>query len=324
MKILKSISDIYIESKPLAEKLKSQVDQTILHNKNEGWHYFSRIKSEESFALKLETGRVKDPIRMEDLFACTLVVENINEIKNAVSFFDSHFIIHDRRPKSDNFTHKQSSSFQFDDLRLYVTLKKVEYLPKGNLTTMTFEIQVKTFLQHAWSIATHDLIYKSEKVSWSKERVAFQVKAMLEQAEISISGADSLSDLPELAKNNYESNVLNEIKVFLLDTFPRESLPFDLLRLCRIINDILNTFKIELIHLRRIVDAETKANRGAKTLDLSPYGIIIQSMINQEKDMFQKVFKHGARTQMKGIFLPPEILTTNIVIEDDSKAVRIK
>ena len=166
MKILKSISDIYIESKPLAEKLKSQVDQTILHNKNEGWHYFSRIKSEESFALKLETGRVKDPIRMEDLFACTLVVENINEIKNAVSFIDSHFIIHDRRPKSDNFTHKQSSSFQFDDLRLYVTLKKVEYLPKGNLTTMTFDIQVKTFLQHARSIATHDLIYKSETVSW--------------------------------------------------------------------------------------------------------------------------------------------------------------
>ena len=51
---------------------------------------------------------------------------------------------------------------------------------------MIFEVQIKTILQHAWSIATHDLIYKTDTVSWPKERIAFQVKAMLEHAEIAI------------------------------------------------------------------------------------------------------------------------------------------
>jgi ppGpp synthetase/RelA/SpoT-type nucleotidyltranferase len=324
MKILQSISKIYVEQKPFAEKLKAQVDKLITAKKKDTWHYYSRIKSEESFALKLETGRVKDPKNLEDFFACTLVVENINEIKTAVTFIDSLFEIKSRRPPTDDFTHKESYSFAFDDLRLFVTLKKVEYLPPGSLPDLIFEIQIKTFLQHAWSIATHDLIYKSDTVSWSKERVAFQVKAMLEQAEISISGADALSKLPELSKDNYESKALNETKTFLIGIFPAESLPFDLLRLSTIVNDILKAFEMDLPLLKEIIDAETVLHRGVETLNLSPYGIIIQSIINQKPALIEKVFKNGYRLKSKGILLPPEVSLNKVNIEDEAKLIKIQ
>lgn len=323
MKITNSISKIYFEQKPLAEKLQKQVDTLIRSKKKETWHYYSRIKSEESFALKLETGRVKTPSKMEDYFAGTLVVENINEIKNAIELVNSLFEINNRKPPADNFTHKESSSFAFDDLRLYVSIKKVEYLPPGSLSDIIFEIQIKTFLQHAWSIATHDLIYKSDTVSWPKERVAYQVKAMLEQAEISISGVDGLSQLPELAKENRESKLLNDIKEFLIETFPADSLPFDLLRLSGIVGDVLKSFRIDLPQLRVMIDAETAANKGIKTLDLSPYGIIVQSIINQNPELFEKVFKSGYKLRSNGIFLPTELTMDKVKIEDETNAIRV-
>jgi ppGpp synthetase/RelA/SpoT-type nucleotidyltranferase len=323
MKILQSISKIYNEQKPFADKLKAQVDEKILAKKRDTWHYYSRVKSEESFALKLETGRVKDPKQLEDFFGSTLVVENINEIKNAIKFIASIFEIKDRRPPTDDFTHKESSSFAFDDLRLYVSLRKIDYLPPGLLYDLKFEVQIKTFLQHAWSIATHDLIYKSDAVSWSKERVAFQIKAMLEQAEISISGADALSKLPELAKQNSESKTLNEAKTFLISVFPAESLPFDLLRLSTIVNDLLKAFEISLPILKEIIEAENALHRGVKTLNLSPYGIIIQSIINQKPAFVEKVFKSGYKFRTKGILLPPEVSLNKITIENDSKLIRL-
>ncbi|MFN8165778.1 MAG: hypothetical protein U0X76_06290 [Bacteroidia bacterium] len=68
---------------------------------------------------------------------------------------------------------------------------------------------------------------------------------MLEQAEISISAL--IFQLPELAKENRESMLLNDIKKFLIEVFPADSLPFDLLRLSGIISGILKS--LELIYL---------------------------------------------------------------------------
>ncbi len=60
-------------------------------------------------------------------------------------------------------------------------------------------------MQHAWGLATHDLIYKADEINWPKERIAFQIKAMLEQAEVTISGVNNLISLPEVSKDNYET-----------------------------------------------------------------------------------------------------------------------
>jgi ppGpp synthetase/RelA/SpoT-type nucleotidyltranferase len=321
MKILQSISKIYNDQAPVIKKLKDHVDNIMMAKKRSSWHYLSRIKNLESFALKLETGRVDEPDKMEDFFGCTLVVENIAEIKNAISVIHSEFFEKYRRPNNDNITHKRPSSFEFDDLRLYVTIKKADYLPDSPLNDILFEIQVKTFLQHAWGIATHDLIYKADKVSWGTARVAFQVKAMLEQAEITISGAEELSKLPELNKTNKEMSELVNTRKFLIDNFKEENLPEDIVRLSQIIGDMQRIFRLTLEGIKNILDAEDMAGRGRKTLDLSPYAIILQSIINQKQQEFSKPFKEAKNLKQK-ILIPQEIIFDKKLIAVDDNIVR--
>jgi hypothetical protein len=82
--------------------------------------YVGRVKELESFALKIETGRVPDPARMEDFFACTIVVPTLSQIEEAERLVSSLFDGVGRRPPNDAETRKTASDFAFDDLRLYV------------------------------------------------------------------------------------------------------------------------------------------------------------------------------------------------------------
>jgi hypothetical protein len=41
-----------------------------------GWFFTWRLKELESFALKIETGRVSNPVALEDFFACTIVLRS--------------------------------------------------------------------------------------------------------------------------------------------------------------------------------------------------------------------------------------------------------
>lgn len=323
MKIVNSINTLYNSKIEEIELLRKEVDLIISSSKKNSWHYFSRIKSKESLALKLETGRFRDDI-LDDIFACTIVVENLNEINAAVAKIEEKFVIKHKRPKNENITHKESYSFQFDDLRLYVSIKGTSYMPNNYLNDIIFEIQIKTFLQHAWGIATHDLIYKSNTINWAKERVAYQIKAMLEQAEIAISGAEELAKLKEISKNNTESIKLNEIRNFLVRSFPEESLPADLLRLSGIILSLKNFFRIDLNFIADILQKETEQNRGVTTLNLSPYGIILQSIINQSPKTFEEGFTKKNAKYFKGFYIPNEVDIDSLKLEDTSKIIRLK
>lgn len=222
MKVIYSIEMIYENQKRLNELLRTKVDEIINHLKESNWHYIGRIKTLESFALKLETGRFAEPSSMEDFFACTIVVDNLSQIKLAEQLLREQFEIVSRRPKNDEDTHKEPHSFQYDDLRLYSRLKSESFLPDSVLSRIVFEIQIKTFLQHAWSIATHDLIYKSNEISWSKERIAYQIKAMLEQAELSISTVANFSEHQQVSKENSNTKRLKKTLKFYLEHFHKD------------------------------------------------------------------------------------------------------
>lgn len=249
------------------------------------------------------------------------MVKNKSEIQDAVRRVQTHFNIIKRKPREDNFTHKESSSFEFDDLRLYVSIKPPDYLPPSPINDFVFEIQVKTFLEHAWSIATHDLIYKSDSISWSKERVAFQVKAMLELAEASINRVETLSQSPELAKQNRKTQALNKLKDFLVDTFPQESLPADLLRLSRNIMSLLESFNLREEQIEEMLKKETSLGRGAGTLDLSPYSVILQTIIYQAPKSFSSAFTADNKHKSKKIFIPKEVDISGMGIEDNSRMI---
>lgn len=321
MKVVNSISKLYNDQYALIEQLQKAVDKTIESIKSNKWHYDSRIKSLESFALKLETGRYSDPSQLEDFFACMLVVENANEIKNAITKLKPHIKILYRRPANDKFTHKNSDSFVFDDLRLYVTLKPTAARLRGPINEVKFEIQIKTFLQHAWAIATHDLIYKSDDINWTKQRVAYQVKAMLENAEVSIQKASTLKKMSGLPVSNEKVFKQNEIKKFILTYWNKERLPQDLIRLIDNINQLLKILNIDLNVLEGCLLEETNQGRGKNVLNLSPYLIIVQSLINQQPSKISNYLKKDSKYK---ILIPKEVDVTKIATDVNGKnAIRI-
>lgn len=322
MKIIQSIEAIYDTQKEINLILKKRVDEIFSTIKKENWHYFSRVKQLESFALKLETGRFVDSSKLSDFFACTLVVENLDQITKANALIRSKFNIIEQKPPNPRFTHKLPWSFEFDDLRLYGTLLQAKNMPEEPITKVIFEIQVKTFIQHAWSLATHDLIYKSDEINWSKERIAFQIKAVLEQAEVTISGVNNLINLPEVAKDNHETTAYKKILRFYTDLFSKDDLPKDLVRLCKNTKELLDSLKLSLPEIRVILSAETAIGKGVKIKNLSPYLVLIQAIINQRKEIVEEYLNSGQEKKFK-LILPKEIDVTSLDIQSRLNLVKL-
>ena len=305
MKIPRSIRAAYDDKLPLYENLRSHVDNLIDNKRDRHWHYESRIKNPESFALKVETGRYDDPATMEDIFACTVVVENLESVSKAEQFVIQEFDFCYRRPKDESHTLKSSDSFVFDDLRIYLKWKDDGALAPTGLTETIFEVQIKTFLQHAWTIATHDLVYKTDEKSWSKERIAYQIKAMLEHADASILEVDRLSQSPCMNKTNRETEQICNIIEFIRSQWSVGMLPLDIKRLAENINGLISNIGLSIDELKHIMNQEIILKRGTSTLNLSPYQIIIQSVLNQAPDKVKK-FIYGDSRRFK-IYLCAEL-----------------
>jgi ppGpp synthetase/RelA/SpoT-type nucleotidyltranferase len=284
MKISKAIRDIYADREPAYKLLFEKVEGVVQSFKNNSWHFEGRIKELESYALKLETGRCDADAAIGDFYACTIVVENLSSVKIAEDLVKEKFKIRERRPSSDNYTHKNPNSFPFDDLRLYAEWQDPHGVKPTGLNGLVFEVQIKTFLQHAWSIATHDLVYKSNEKNWSKERIAYQVKAMLEHAETSIVEASSLASSGSLDKvDSYTKKISKTIKL-LNDLWPDQLLPSDVKRLAENVSELIRYVGVNLDDLKNYLKAETDLGRGINTLNLSPYGIVVQTLFNQSID----------------------------------------
>lgn len=308
MKILSVIKRTYDDTLPFYELLKVKVDGIVTNIKNPKWHYISRIKELKSYALKLETGRFEDPSRLEDFFACTLVVENKKDIRTAIRLLEMHFDINSRRPKNDSYTHKNPESFEFDDLRLYLKLKTTAALPSGPINDVVFEMQVKTFLQHAWSVATHDLIYKSDEIYWARHRVAYQVKAILESAEVSIEKANEVKKLSGIPEANRQFKETVKTMDFLKAYFETEQLPSDMIRLAQNVNVLLRAIDTSLEQLEKVLEKDEKELRGKFTTNLSPYMVIVQALIFKQKTKMQAFIRSGPKNDVKlKLFLTGDI-----------------
>ncbi len=305
MKISGSIRKIHEDQKAVNDRLKKLVDERVVGLKNSRWHYESRVKELSSFALKLETGRVPLPAALEDFFACTLVVANAAELVEGEKLVKKHFTVAERRPKKIDKTHKQSDSFPFDDLRMYATLREGLADPPTDLSGIRFEVQLKTFLQHAWSIATHDLLYKAEGVSWSKERIAYQIKAMLEHAEISIQEAEGLAACAALAKEDPTTTAIKSGIKLVKAQWGGDQLPTDIRRLARNITALLEALRMKIGRLEAILNEGKIQRKGTHPANLSPYGTIVQYLFDAEKEMLFAFLKDD-KVKTK-ILIPAEI-----------------
>lgn len=286
MKISSSIRKTYDAQYEINKLLEGRVRSIFETKKRSTWFFTSRIKGLESFAQKLETGRIADPKKMEDFFACTLVVENRTAISQAITLVEEQFEIVRRRPKSAGQTHKSPDSFPFDDLRLYAKLKPNDALPETALDDLEFEIQIKTFLQHAWGIATHDLVYKGESIHWGKARVAYQIKAMLEHAEVSVEQVNVMAESPVLAVSDAETRDKQKLINWLKETWQEEMLPKDLVRLADTILKFVHSLRVGIDDLIHAVKHDSEKGAGSLLHNLSPYAVVVRSLYNNQQDKF--------------------------------------
>lgn len=309
MKIPASIRHLYEDQLPRNQLLKSSVDDLILGIKEPRWHYESRVKQLQSFALKVESGRFSNPGSLEDFFACTLVVANFSEVAEAEKRVREHLRVEERRPEQSDKTHKLPSDFPFDDLRLYARLPEDPARPPSELTPVLFEVQIKTFLQHAWAIATHDLVYKVDDVNWSMQRIAYQTKAMLEHAEVSIQEAGNLASSSTLAKQDDQTSQMKHAIALLKRHWNADELPTDLRRLAQNIQSLLRAANLDLGRLDEVLNSG-RANGGAHPANLSPFATIIQYLLQAEPRALTYLLARnytGTRKASFRVLIPAEV-----------------
>lgn len=303
MKIVNSIREIYDERLFVYKSLKTEVDSFFFSNKKDRWHYESRVKELVSFALKAETSRVEIISELEDFFGACLVVENNSSIEEAFKIIKSRFEIAYQRPEIQGKTHKDPSSFIFDDLRLYLRIPQNPDRPSKGIENVVFELQLKTFLQHAWSIATHDLIYKGDESSWASSRIAYQVKAMLEHAELSISESDALSKSSLVSKTNKNTTKSRLIISYLRNWWEEDQLPNDLIRLSENVIGLMNIFHLDVATLKEISQKSKYIGNKPKT-NISPFNAIALTIIDHFNDISKRLKK-----KKKKLFLPVEAIS---------------
>jgi ppGpp synthetase/RelA/SpoT-type nucleotidyltranferase len=305
MKIPSAVRHAYDSQAEGNAELQRRVRTLIDDFRDPRWHYEDRIKEVESFALKIESGRVHDPYFLEDFLGCTIVVRNALEVPKVEQAIHERFKLMERRPPHDDSTWYSPDRFPFDYLRLYVRLRESAILPVTPLHNITFELQIKTFLQHAWSVATHDLIYKTDDVQWSKERIAYQIKAMLEHAEVSIEQAESLSSSIIVNRDDRTSRDLQGVIGLIRDFWPVERLPTNFKQLGKNIQEVLDRLRLSCERLKEILGLEETAGRGAQSLNLTPYGVVVQAILTHERDRFDS-YVTNPRTR-RAIMVPGDL-----------------
>jgi hypothetical protein len=321
MKTPTSVRNGYYAELDGYKRLKRQVDSLLAQKKETGWHYLSRIKELESYSLKIETGRYTSSTLLDDFFACTLVVENIRSIERAEALVRSLFHVTQKRPPTHRKTHKKPDSFPFDDLRLYAKRKDFEGQKPTDLDGLIFEIQIKTFLQHAWGIATHDMIYKSDCKNWAQERVAYQIKAMLEHAEISIFEIENIAGSGVLSKSDNYTLKVNQIVNVLDAIWEKNDLPEDKKRLAETVHSLISTINVKPNELRVHLEKEMAEGRGARLLNLSPYAIIVQSLLNTVPEKMEILF-NNQESQFR-LYIPDELVIPSQfdALKDDNSVI---
>ena len=146
-----------------------------------GYAYAGRAKSSESLAEKIETGRFAKWSDLDDLFACTIVIPALTDEPEVLEFLKGAFM--EARLRRRGSTRKDPAVFRFDTTRFIGRLRPSDIDRNPVLTATSFEVQVRTAFEHAWSVTTHALTYKADQVDWRHQRLAAQLRSAIEQLD---------------------------------------------------------------------------------------------------------------------------------------------
>ena len=155
--------------------------------------FLKRKKDLDSLSEKLESGRFAKWSEIDDLFACTVVVPSVNYEDDVIAFLDGVFQRVELRKR--DWVWKPPEVFRFDTTRWYGIVGKDSHAPiTDSAKTLRFEVQVPSYFDMAWSVATRDLAYKSDTIDWRRLRLAAAMKASVEQLDLLVATFSDVTD----------------------------------------------------------------------------------------------------------------------------------
>ncbi|AJY11613.1 hypothetical protein K6W16_12275 [Burkholderia dolosa] len=179
--------------KPYLEKVEQRARERIFNFCNaHGYAFVGRLKDTESLFEKIETGRFDSWSKLDDLYGCSIVIPFLDEEEQVIQWLKDQFDVVEIKLRGT--TLKDPAVFRFDATRVVAKLRSSDFAAHSELTKISFEIQVRTAFEHAWSVATHSLAYKGERVDWSRLRLAAQLKASVEQLDMLVLGFDGAAN----------------------------------------------------------------------------------------------------------------------------------
>ncbi|MCY0856022.1 hypothetical protein [Cupriavidus sp. D39] len=234
--------------KPYLENIERRARERIFNFCNEhGYAFVGRLKDTESLFEKIETGRFDSWSKLDDLYGCSIVIPFLDEEEQVIQWLKEKFDVVETRLRGT--TLKDPAVFRFDATRVIAKLRVSDFAAQSELTKISFEVQVRTAFEHAWSVATHSLAYKGERVDWSRLRLAAQLKASVEQLDMLVLGFDGAANTihkqrwPDVAIRARIEQVFRS----RLDagTLPQEIRPASWMRFCENVQRLLFSTKNE-------------------------------------------------------------------------------
>ncbi len=190
-----------------------------------GFAFIGRIKETSSLSEKIETGRYSAWSNLDDLFACSIVIPTLLEEEKTIDFLEKVFEKVEIRKRGSQ--KKSPEVFRFDTTRFIGKLKSPVKI-NSPIYDLFFEVQIRTAFEHAWSVTTHSLTYKSENVDWKLLRLSSQIKANVEQLDNLILGFSKSAEF--LTESNWdEVNEKKKIKAFFANHFEKKHIPNELI-----------------------------------------------------------------------------------------------
>ncbi len=160
----------------------------------------SRAKKVASFAEKIQRkkGRYRNPVfEFTDLCGARVITHTYSEVEAVCRFIENNFIV-DAENSVQISQRLKPTEFGYRSVHYVVQFKPGKF-PTGEVQVqipgelfqqdkddvpMKAEIQVRTLLEHAWAVFSHERVYKgSFSVPESWERELAGISAMLEEAD---------------------------------------------------------------------------------------------------------------------------------------------
>ena len=263
MLIPDSFRQAYDAARVVWEPIKAETDG-IMHQMKAEYpdsQYRSRIKPIDSTLLKTQKGDYDHPLRdMEDFLAATIVLPNLPLVSDFCARLEQHFECEQIRVPREPL---RPESFPYNDLHFLLSLKDSPLRADKSVLGMRFELQVKTLLQAAWSQATHEAVYKPARISWALNRIASQLRALLELADSILAKIEDTSSLlyAETDKDHVEYQCETRATIELLEAnWDSWRLPSDRRRMADIVRRYLEMSGLSVDDLGRLIQEARAAH----------------------------------------------------------------